>query len=76
MMHKQAQNAREVRMTKNKPPRHLAPRRCPGCGGSMRLRWRVPDPHSQAHDLRQFTCSCGVQLGDKVAREPSQAEVA
>ncbi len=35
----------------------------------MRLSWRVADPHSGAHDLAQFVCSCGAQRGDKVARE-------
>jgi hypothetical protein len=39
----------------------------------MQLHWSVPDPHSEAHELRQFFCSCGAQYGDKVAREPDKA---
>jgi hypothetical protein len=38
----------------------------------MQLRWRVADPHSGAHDLAQFFCSCGAQCGDKVARAPGE----
>ena len=47
----------------------LAAPRCPSCGRDMQLRWRVADPHSGAHDLAQFFCSCGAQCGDKDARE-------
>ena len=42
----------------------------------MRLRWRICDPQSDEHDLRQFACACGVQYGDRIARESNQAEVA
>jgi hypothetical protein len=42
----------------------------------MRLRWRVEDPQSAAHDLRQFFCSCGAQFGDKVPRDPGESVVA
>jgi hypothetical protein len=47
--------------------------RCPGCGRGMQLRWSVPDPHSAAHELRQFVCFCGAQHGERSAREPDQA---
>jgi len=58
----------------NKVSRYsLAAPRCPGCGLDMLLRWRVEDPHSAAHDLRQFFCSCGAHFGDKVARKPVKA---
>ena len=49
---------------------------CPLCGGAMRLHWTVSDPHARHHDLRQFSCACGVQLGDRVLRDDSRAEVA
>jgi len=60
--------------TANKNARSAVPD-CPGCGRIMRLRWIVPDPSSGYHDLRQFTCACGVQYGDRVVTEP-KAEVA
>ena len=59
--------------TKKTLPRISASPRCPACGAVMRLRWRVPEPGSQCHELRQFSCGCGVQLGDKVAREEKAA---
>ena len=42
----------------------------------MRLRWRICDPQSAEHDLRQFSCACGVQYGDRIVREPGEAAVA
>ena len=53
--------------------RPAASPRCPGCGRSMHLHWSVPDPHSDAHELRQFFCFCGAQFGDRTAREPDKA---
>jgi hypothetical protein len=42
----------------------------------MRMRWRIRDPQSDEHDLRQFTCGCGVQYGDRIVRDPAEAAVA
>jgi len=63
-------------MPDNRLSKYFASPRCPSCGLDMRLRWRVEDPQSAAHDLRQFFCSCGAQFGDKVPRESGHGVVA
>jgi hypothetical protein len=42
----------------------------------MRLRWMVPDPHSPEVALRQFSCTCGTDYGDKVRSEQPRPSAA
>jgi hypothetical protein len=39
----------------------------------MRLHWRAPDPRCEEHDLRQFSCACGIQIADRVDRDANQS---